>query len=34
MDSIIDSMNKLQESVTDREAWRAWGRKESDTTSR
>ena len=34
-DSINMSLSKLQELVTDREAWRAvdsWGRKESDTT--
>ena len=36
LDGITDSMHMglggLQELVMDREAWRAWGRKESDRT--
>ena len=38
LDGITDSMgmsvSKLQDSVMDRETWRPWGCKESDTTER
>ena len=38
LDSITDlmdmSLSELRELVVDREAWRSWGRKESDTTER
>ena len=31
-DSMDMSLGRLRESVMDREAWRLWGHKESDTT--
>ena len=33
-DSTDMSLSELQELVMDREAWRAWGHKESDMTER
>ena len=33
-DSVYMSLSKLWELVMDREAWRSWGRKESDMTQR
>ena len=38
LDGITDlmdmSLSELRELVVDREAWRSWGRKESDTAER
>ena len=38
LDGVTDlmdmSLSELRELVVDREAWRSWGRKESDTTER